>query len=192
MSFIGTVGVVAQQGNQGAATPTSVSLATSSSGNYDQACILASMDDGGVPPVPFMSEDGSNFSASAINISIARPLYQNVLTANSGEIKVQVYCYLRATNATSYLTQITNLDITNIDSGNYTSIAIAGSDDTDQDNTGSNGIDHYIAINHPSGGRGYEMPDIDVYLSFNVPATATNSAGSTAATTLDIRLTWVA
>ena len=38
MSFIGTVGVVAQQGNNATVSaPTSVSIATSSSGNYDDA-----------------------------------------------------------------------------------------------------------------------------------------------------------
>ena len=38
MSFIGTVGVVAQQGNQTVASaPTNVSLATSAAGNYDNS-----------------------------------------------------------------------------------------------------------------------------------------------------------
>ena len=38
MSFIGTVGVVAQQGNQSVATaPTFVSIATSAAGDYDNS-----------------------------------------------------------------------------------------------------------------------------------------------------------
>ncbi len=40
MSFIGTVGVVAQQGNQGGFSAPAQTIATSSSGDYNMACLV--------------------------------------------------------------------------------------------------------------------------------------------------------
>ena len=96
MSFIGTVGVVAQQGNQAAAgclaAPSGVSLATTSSGNYDDAVIVYSMLVGSSGEDNLDSNDGSDFSYSAPFSAatidfLPGPDYEAMLNNNSGVLR---------------------------------------------------------------------------------------------------------
>jgi len=192
MSFIGTVGVVAQQGNQGGASgaPTAVSIATSSSGDYDLAVIILSPDNDGSGN-EWIDENGANNNgAGGMGVDVPSNYYQGALANALGELRMNVKCYLRATGATSYNTEMDSVDITNINSSNYNAITISSSTDTDQDNTGGNGIDSRLNLAHPSGGRGFLMPDNGDYLDLTIVGTATNSSGSTDATDIVARLTW--
>jgi len=191
MSFMGTVGVVAQQGQASVSgAPTSVSIATSSSGNYDLAVIIISPDNDGLGN-EWIDENGANNNgAGGMGVDVPSNFYQGALANALGELRMNVKCYLRATGATSYNTEMDSVDTTNINSSNYNAISISSSTDSDQDNTGGNGIDSRLNLSHPSGGRGYLMPDNGEYLDLTIEGTATNSSGSTDATDIVARLTW--
>jgi hypothetical protein len=190
MSFMGAVGVVAQQGNQvsGGIGPSNVSVATSSTGNYDNAALVFSSEDDGLGN-DWIDEDGSNFSSHEVDITVIRGVYQAVLANTGGEVRMMFGTYLRATGATSYSTGLHSLEI-NIAGGNYGNIAInSGTADTSQDNI--SGMDQRIDLAHGSGGRGYVMPDGDENLNVSITGTATDGNGvSTAGTPLLITVTW--
>ena len=65
MSFMGTVGVVAQAGQAVASAPTDVSLATSVSSNYDDAVITKAYD-GSTPEENIHMQEGVVASGSSI------------------------------------------------------------------------------------------------------------------------------
>ena len=98
MSFIGTVGVVAQQGNQGAILPSSVSVATSSSGNYDDA-FETQMHDASAFQSQIHYQAGSVFSSNTGNTQLDSQTIGNWSATNS--LLIYIGAYLRATNATS-------------------------------------------------------------------------------------------
>ena len=180
---------IAQEGQAGggASAPTGVSVATSSTGNYDNAALVFSSEDDGLGN-DWIDEDGSNFSSHEVDITVIRAAYQAVLANTAGEVRLMFGTYLRATGATSYSTGLHSLEI-NIDSGNYNMIAInSGTADTSQDNI--SGMSQRVDLAHGSGGRGYVMPDGDENLNVSITGTATNGTGSTAGTPLLITLTW--
>lgn len=174
-------------GGGGGSAPTSVSLATSSSGDYNNACIISSPETSS--GTAWIDEDGSNFSSSAINQSIERSIYQGALSGALGQVRLVFNMYLRATGATSFSTELNSLDLSGITSGTYNSISISGSADTGQDNTGSGAFGMRINLNHPSGGRGFLMPANGDFMTVDLEGTATNSDGDTTVE-LDIELNW--
>ena len=174
-------------GGGGGSAPSGVSVATSSTGNYDNAALVFSPEDDGSGN-DWIDEDGSNFSSLSVEIEVDRSVYQGTLANTGGEVRLFFGTYLRATNATSYSTLLHNLNI-NIASGNYANIAInSSSADTSQDNI--SGMDQRIDLAHGSGGRGYVMPDGDENINVDITGTATNSNGSTATIPLDIEIVW--
>ena len=185
MSFIGTVGVVAQQGNQvgvaGCVTaPTNTSVATSSSGNYDDAFIVYSLLLGSLSEDALDSNNGSDFSGGAADINMENSFnYQQMLGNNSGEIRFGVKAFMRNDTgdnaATSFSWTLTSPEITQA-SSTISSAGLGGTAITGQD--GTSGIGRYVTLTHNSGGRGYMMlePGDEVY--FGVKAIATNACGN--------------
>ena len=175
-------------GGGGGSAPTSVSLATSSSGDYNNACIIFSPDTNS-SGTAWIDEDGSSFSSSAINQAIERSIYQGALTNASGELRLMFKMYLRATGATSFSTELNSLVTSGITAGTFNEINISGSADTGQDNTGNGDFGMRINLNHPSGGRGFLMPANGDTMTVDLEGTATNSDGDTTVE-LDVGFNW--
>ena len=184
------IGTMAQQqaaAAGGGDAPTSVSLATSSSGDFNNACIVMSPDNDGSND--WVAEDGSSFSSSACNLAIERSFYQGALANATGELRLMFNVYLRATGASSFSTELNSLDISGINGSTYNAISISGSADTGQDNTGAGDFAMRIDLAHPSGGRGFSMPDNGDTMTVDLQGTATNGDGDTVVE-LDIGFNW--
>ncbi len=173
MSYIGVVGVVAQQGNQVASAPTSVSIATSSSGNYDESfrvsdnsgCSFTAMD---VGPVQFSSNAHTHYPMVGEFTAHAG------CSAQSNHI---FRAYLRATGATSYSWTL-HLTSSSLSNG---SVAVAGTAATTQDCT-SSGVGQYLSITFGGGRGGQTYPENGDSIVVTLKATATNSTDTTNAT----------
>jgi hypothetical protein len=191
MSFIGTVGVVAQQGNQGAApsAPTSVSIATTSSGNYDDAVIVLNntLGSGGENALAFNT--GSTFSSGAGSITLVYGGdYSAGLDNNSGLLEFHIQGYLRATGATSFSWAIKSVAATD-STGALSVVADAGAGSTDQDETGvGDHVGTTVRAYHNSGGRGYMVLQSGDDITWIVKATATNSNGTTVASDVNVTI----
>ena len=167
MSFIGAVGTVAQQGNQAAAgcssAPSGISMATSSSGNYDDAVIVYSINLGSGGEDALASNNGSDFSYSApfsaAEIDFEYGADQEaMLNNNSGVLRFGCKGYIRDGTsslpdvATSFGWTTKSLTYDDTVSGAVSSASIGGTASTSQDAT-SSGIGEYVQVAHSSGGR---------------------------------------
>ncbi len=171
----------------GASAPTGVSIATSSSGNYDNAVALQNQES-----AVWLNEDGSNFSSNALSITVetnfdTADAYEYAVHPNgtSGYTVVHVYGYIRATGATSYEWIVDNFQEDSTGISSISNIV----ESTAQDGTAvANDPAAEFRVNGVSGGRGYLPWGMDEELSFDINATATNSTGSTNAAELTVTL----
>jgi len=180
MSFIGTVGVVAQQGNQVVSSaPENVAISTSSSGNYEGSFLT---DDTG-SSFQSLTTDGSNTKLGQTN-EVTKEVYDAEYGGGGGSSSY-IKCYMRAQNATSFSMSAISLN-SSLSGGCTLSGAGTGwgvGTFTSQDGTGSTGI-AYFNINH-GGGRGSVVtPSLGDTFEISVSGSATNSAGTTNATTI--------
>lgn len=177
MSFIGAMGVVAQQGNQTVAQPTSVSIATSSSGNYDGSFFVA-------------DASGCSFTAMDVtaqqwtsNAHTAGPPIQDFSSFDgcSAASNNRVFAYLRvgSADATSYGwdLQLTSQSLSNSCVGSVQGTALTG-----QDCTAGQGVGEYIQIIFGGGRGGQTYPANGDSLVVTLKGTATNAGGTTSAT----------
>lgn len=165
MSFIGTVGVVAQQGNQVAGGAGTGTIATSSSGDYNNACTIRvkyanNNINGAMTP-----HAGGAFSSGSVALDEANGFQVDWTQANySASNSVNFVCggYIRegSETATNFTWAINNVVHTPGNSSDYGSPAYgvnSTSSSTSQDATAtsgtSQGIGDYIFIN-AGGGRG--------------------------------------
>ena len=184
MSFIGAVGVVAQQGNQTVASaPTGVSIATGASGNYNNA--IASNDANCNNDT--MTLDGSEFSSGSADRDVELSTWSNNYTGCANSANVHYQGYIRATGATSFAWNIVGLTI-NTDLSNSCVASIVGTASTDQDETDSStgSIGEYLQIAFGGGRGGLTFPADGDVVELDISATATNSNGSTNSSTLTI------
>ena len=178
MSFIGAVGVVAQQGNQAVASaPTGVSIAT----GYG----------GGTTDSSFASDD-TTASFSSLTFADCTNGDQNIIIDNEGQTPyadeygsaggsaAYIKCYLRATGATSY--SMTG-SVPSQSMSNGGSVTWYGAEFTSQDGTGSAGIG-YFQVAHGGGRGSIILPSHNDNFDLFVVGSATNSAGTTNATTM--------
>ena len=196
MSFIGTVGVVAQQGNQTvvSSAPENVSIATSSSGNYDNAIISGEANCNNET----MTLDGSEFSAqsppasgSAAQRDVEAGVWEDIYTGCDNSAIIHYQGYIRAQNATSYAWNIVGLS-PNTSLSNSCVASIAGTASTTQDETGlGDNIGEYLNIAFGGGRGGVTYPVSGDVIELTIQATATNSAGSTNSDTLTITYDFV-
>jgi len=174
MSFLtGLIGTCQQLETASASSgPTGVSIATSSSGNYNN-----SFSTDNRPP-----NNGSSytFNGSSLDVDSVLSLgsdpgpYQqdwSGVPTSEGE----VFAYLRATDATSYEMQGS---IAASSLSNSCSASWHGSAFSSQDGTGSGGIG-YFKITHGGGRGGYFLPADGDWVRVKVEGTATASDGST-------------
>lgn len=169
MSLPALTGTISQ-GAVVASAPSSVSIATSSSGNYNNAVVVLGKEHGDV------SENGSNFSSNSVTVNTLFPLMKD------GQI--MFYGYLRATGATSYAWNLSGLTVNQwggIPGGDPgINPILEGSNSTAQDVTDTNGagIGRFVIVPVP--------PQANDQITVTIDATATNSGGSTAATQLTV------
>ncbi|ANS04831.1 hypothetical protein [uncultured Mediterranean phage] len=190
MSFMGTVGSVAQAA-YAATAPTAVSIATTSSGNYDDAFLVYSKRLGSAGEDSLASNDGSGFSSNAGGANfVLDSNYNAQLNNNGGLIEFGVKGYIRATGATSFQWDMNTYSLTT-SSGSISSGGISGTASTDQDETGSGDIGESVSLQHTSGGRGYNHLDAGDTVSFEVDASATNAGGTTDASTCSFLVSFI-
>ena len=195
--IIGTVQQLetANAGGGGVSPPGLVSIATSASGNFDGAVIIGCNQESS--PGDFLDvNSGSTFTnhpitgiTGTIGYTVG-PNYSSAVIGNSGVLKYTVFGYIRVglNTATSFQWDVTFQN--DSDSNNaWTSVGTNGTPSTAQDRT-SNDVGEDIRVVHSSGGRGYNLPAALGFSSieFDVDADATNSGGTTSATTVQVTL----
>ena len=187
---LGIIGTVAQAGQAGS-PPTSVSIATTSSGNYNNAFVV--VETGGAAGITTAHlYDGSNHSYASGSNSYTTTVTQDVADFDAFE-GFDTSCYLafraygRATNATSHAW---TLSIVNDTTSGVTNSLVTSSS-TAQDGTSGNGVAKWqMAF---GGGRGgFTYPSNNEYIDLKLEYDATNSDGTTSATDCMIRYVYSA
>ena len=163
-------------GGGGGSAPTSVSNATSSSGNYDNS--FTTYD---------VSESVLTTPGSSTTASIAKELYDSEHGGN-GSAQFYVRAYLRATGGTSYTQNAAMNGDSSLSGG--CSVAMSANNSTSQDNTSSTGLGT-VTITHGGGRGGIITPSINDFVRVKVNGSATNSNGTTNATEVIRKLKWV-
>ena len=174
---MGTVASVAQAGQAAASAPTGVSIATSSSGNYDNAVVVDCQTG-----ITFFEDDGSSFSSDAWAESFQSNHMAGSYTNNAVQEIFIFKGYCRATGATSFQWDV-SIDSNSSANGSY---SIIGTASTSQDATGSSGAGEKVEWSFAGGKGGVTYPHSGMELIIKVNCTATNAHGSTAADELSI------
>lgn len=188
MSFMGTVGSVAQVA-QASSAPTGVSIATSSSGNYDNALETAEVQFAGASAHVFTAGSSFNYvssqSAYVITQDVDIGLFDD-FNGNAGASDIAVRAYCRATGATSFQWTISVHSDTVYAGG---TVAVLTSGGTTQDSTSGNGAG-VIRMTFGGSKAGYTFPTTTDRTVIKLECTATNSGGSTAATPVIIKFAY--
>lgn len=182
MSFIGTVGTVAQQGNQAGAGPTDVSIATAATGGNNNA-LNTEENTGlfhgqGYQPVFTRTFTGSIID---INLDHVETGYEADGLGHPGYITGDVLAYMRATGASTFewdcavLSEETSLS-------NSITASVTGADSGAQDGTSRDGTGFKFRITLPSSGSfpnvTYAMPAHGDVAAFRLRATAADAGGN--------------
>ncbi len=161
--------------------PTGVSIATSSSGNYNNATDGVDTTGCGFTA---MNYDGSLWLFNSLTVNVSE-LSFSVFNGCSGAGYLQIYAYLRATGATSYLW---DLSVVSQSLSNGCLGTIAGTASTSQDSTGADGIGESLQIIWGGGRGGFLFPLAGDQIVLDIEADATNGSGTTSA--VKCRLTY--
>ena len=190
-AVLGTIAQQGQAGGGGGSAPTGVSIATTSSGNYDNAVILGSRLVGNLGEDALASNNGDTATGASayecfVEFSYSQD-YSNQLNANDGALEFEVFAYARSTGATSWEWNLSNLDVSNVSSGVLSTSGITGTGASGtgaQDCTGTGGMGERVYLVHNSGGRGYQLMPSGDKVEWEADVTASNTAGNTAAQTI--------
>jgi len=174
------IGTIAQEGQAATpSAPTNVSIATSSSGNYDDAVVMNG------DMTNFFDFDGSTMS-SQNGSDIINLQSNHMASAYSGGSPMEIFNfkgYCRATGATSFLWDVSLGSNTSV---NNLSLGITGTASTAQDSTGTSGVGEKVQWQFAGGKGGTTYPSAGMELTIKVNCTATNAHGSTAADEIEI------
>jgi hypothetical protein len=156
--------------------PSNVSVATSSTGNYDDAVIIDCITGSGVIP----ANSGSTFSSGTGDVElIYGPSYTSALNAGSGVLQFRTFGYCRATGATSFSWGMGTPSVVQDTNNAINSTSKSGSGSSAQDSTSTH-IGITASITHNSGGRGYLLlQQSGDGFSWAVNCSAINSNGTT-------------
>ena len=187
LSFIGAVGVV-NQGYYAApvSVPSNVSIANSSSGNYNNS-FSSEVDNCGYTEGTFDGAFTTDTNSDSINDRVTVDVNVGGMPAqfegcDSG-YTTEFGAYLRATGATSFAWQLA------IGSQSLTgsSASMSGTITTDQNAlSNSNGLVKSMQISFGGGRGGVTYPSAGDEIIVTLGGTATNSAGSTVANGLSM------
>ena len=193
MSFMGTVGSVAQAAyaSAGGSAPTGVAIWTTGgppySADYENACLVVILRTGASGENPLASNDGSDFSSQSATIELNYGGdYNAVLNAHSGMLELITRGNIHATNGLTFAWTTDNLTVVDSQSilNAYGFLWTTAS--TDQDELGSSGLVNAVRLYHSSGGRGYNLLASGDTIAWTVDASATNAGGTTTAPQLDV------
>jgi len=179
MSFIGTVGVVAQQANQ-AAGPTDVSIAENASSGQNNAFSIA---DTGQDIMTVEYSDWTSATSESFGTQFQKDISSGDLGdfEDDGLIRMDAYAYLRATGATSYSWSGSVYTTVDFGGGGQPTTNVAGAGGGGQDGTSSGvGIRFEIHPGTDKAGRTV-WPQNGSRVIYKLTGTATNSDGSTTA-----------
>lgn len=183
MPMPAVLGTIAQQGQAssgggggGSSAPTNVSVATSASGNFDDAVIIDCITGPGV----ITANSGSTFSSGTGDIELVYGVnYSNAVNGNSGVLEFQTFGYCRATSATSFSWGLGNSLIVQDTNSALSGVGKTGSASTAQDRTSTH-IGIVATATHNSGGRGYLLLSASGDgFRWDITCDATNSNGTT-------------
>jgi len=196
LSFIGAVGVV-NQGYYAApvSVPSNVSIATSSSGNFNNS-FSSHVDNCGFAEGTFSGAFTTDTNSDSTNdrvtvqIDTSNNAYPAAFEGCDSAYTTHFGAYLRATGATSFAWQLS------IGSQSLTgsSVALTGTITTNQNaiyNPPSTNLGRAMVISFGGGRGGITYPESGDEIIVNLAGTATNSAGSTVANTLSILFEWI-
>ena len=176
---LGIVGCIAA--SAAGSPPTGVSIATSSSGNYNNAVDIV---DGSGCSFAGMDVAGDQFSTGSADHNVAIDDFQAFDGCDAASNNA-IRGYIRATGATSYQwgASITSQSLSNGCSASFSGAAYS----TDQDETGGSGnIGKVLVITFGGGRGGQTYPANGDTLEIRVTASATNSSGTTNASNVDV------
>jgi len=190
MSFIGVVGVVAQAGQAGTA-PTGVSIANSSSGNFNNS-FSSHVDNCGYTEGTFSGAFTTDTNSDSINDRVTVDVDVGGMPAQfegcDSSYHTQFGAYMRATGATSFAWQLSIVS----QSLTGSSVALAGTITTDQNALlNSNNLGKTMQISFGGGRGGVTYPSAGDEIIIGLAATATNSTGDTTATSLSMLFNFV-
>tara|TARA_R100000988_G_scaffold102048_1_gene76364 strand:- start:108 stop:686 length:579 start_codon:yes stop_codon:yes gene_type:complete len=185
MSFIGVVGVVAQAAQAGSA-PTGVSIATTSSGNHNNAFVSnvnnCSFTEGTFDGA-FTTDTNSDGVNDRVTVSVIVDGYAAHFEGCDSGYTTEFGAYLRATGATSFSWQLSIVS----QSLTGSSAALTGTITTDQNaRLDSGSLNRDLVISFGGGRGGVTYPSAGDEIIIGLAGTATNSTGSTAANSLSM------
>ena len=185
MSFIGVVGVVAQAAQAGSA-PTGVSIATTSSGNHNNAFVSnvnnCSFTEGTFDGA-FTTDTNSDGVNDRVTVSVIVDGYPAHFEGCASSYNTEFGAYLRATGATSFTWQLSIVS----QSLTGSSAALTGTITTDQNaRLDSGSLNRDLVISFGGGRGGVTYPSAGDEIIIGLAGTATNSTGSTAANSLSM------
>tara|TARA_R100001163_G_C5068354_1_gene208466 strand:+ start:10808 stop:11386 length:579 start_codon:yes stop_codon:yes gene_type:complete len=185
MSFFGVVGVVAQAAQAGTA-PTGVSIATSASGNHNNAFVSnvnnCSFTEGTFDGA-FTTDTNSDGVNDRVTVSVIVDGYAAHFEGCDSGYTTEFGAYLRATGATSFSWQLSIVS----QSLTGSSAALTGTITTDQNaRLDSGSLNRDLVISFGGGRGGVTYPSAGDEIIIGLAGTATNSAGSTAANSLSM------
>ena len=185
LSFTGIVGVVAQAA-QGGTAPTGVSIATSASGNHNNA-FASHVDTCSYTEGTFSDAFDTDTNSDSINdrvtVGVIVDYYPAHFEGCAMSYNTEFGAYLRATGATSFTWQLSIVS----QSLTGSSAALTGTITTDQNaRLDSDGLGKELVISFGGGRGGITYPSAGDEIIIGLAGTATNSVGSTAANSLSM------
>ena len=185
LSFTGIVGVVAQAAQAGTA-PTGVSIATTSSGNHNNA-FVSNVDTCSYTQGTFDGAFDTDTNSDSINdrvtVSVIVDGYPAHFEGCASSYNTEFGAYLRATGATSFTWQLSIVS----QSLTGSSAALTGTITTDQNaRLDSDGLGKELVISFGGGRGGVTYPSAGDEIIIGLAGTATNAVGSTAANSLSM------
>ncbi len=202
---MGTVGSVAQAayaaaGGGGGAT--GVSIATSSSGNYDNAVLVLLTPTGSSGEQGLDPNDGSGFSSGAgtIDLNFGGD-YNAQVSAGSGIIDFTTQAYGRATapsggnideytwDLDSQSNSISTAGGSPVAAQSFVGTPLSGpAPEGTNDATGNKGVEEKVRVTHVSGGRGYLLMSIGDYIQWKCQFVVTAGGVDVSASAVTIKI----
>lgn len=194
MPMPAVLATIAQQGQAGGggggSAPTGVAIYHANGGTQD--AVLAenqNLGSGGEQPVDDLLASDFSSGTATMTLNYGGD-YSAAVNNNGGRLLIRVFGYIEATGATSFAWDADSFATVQDSGSAVSSWTGIGTPSTSQDAT--SGIGEDAVLQHNSGGRGYLLlspgsPSNDA-VRWDIEASATNSSGTTAATSLRITL----
>lgn len=171
---MGTVGSVAQAGQGTVALPSSVTIATSSSGNHNNSSTTI------VDSCNYSEgSSGGAMSNNARTVDVDIDAMDALFTGCDSSYNTSFHAYARHTGGTSFAW---DLVVVSSSMASGVTVSTTNSPSTSQDATGSGGITEVLTIAFGGGRGGVIYPAAGDSIVVDLKLTVTNAGGSTNAT----------